>query len=83
LGNRTLPNTFVKLPVREGENVLVWFGILERPDAPGIKLEQLASIGTVREQRMSVLDLEPTVRSALGNGPNTLFSRGRDAQGRP
>ncbi len=50
------PNTFTRLPVREGENVLVWFGTLEggewrRPltDSPAVLLE-----------------LDPTPRSLWG-----------------
>jgi hypothetical protein len=68
------PNTFKRLPVREGEHVLVWFGTTERRDGPQNWRERLASITTLGRGRMSLLELEPTSRSSLGHGPR--FSRG-------
>jgi hypothetical protein len=61
-------NTFTRLPVREGVNVLVWFGTTERDISPEW-LDQLASMSTLGTLTVSLLNLEPTPRSALGNGP--------------
>jgi hypothetical protein len=62
-------NTFARLPVREGENVLVWFGLVEHAPRPQGWLQQLADATVLHQQRMSVLELEPTPRSTLGDGP--------------
>lgn len=51
------PNTFTRLPVREGENVLVWFGTLES----GEWRSPLADPPTV------LLELDPTPRSLWGH----------------
>ncbi|HYO48014.1 MAG TPA: NIPSNAP family protein [Gemmatimonadota bacterium] len=61
-------NTFTRLPVREGEHVLVWFGIVERRAPPPGWLEELASMAALGDQPVSLLDLDPTSRSALGYG---------------
>jgi hypothetical protein len=61
-------NTFTRLPVREGEHVLVWFGTVERRGTSPGWLEQLASVSPLHAQPVSLLDLEPTSRSALGYG---------------
>jgi NIPSNAP len=61
------PNTFKRLPVREGEHVLVWFGTTERRDGPQNWRERLAPITTLGRGRMSLLELEPTSRSSLGH----------------
>jgi hypothetical protein len=58
-------NSFTRLPVREGVNVLVWFGTVERRDRSP-------------EWGASLLDLEPTSRSALGNGPQAARSTKHD-----
>lgn len=50
------PNTFTRLPVREGENVLVWFGTLEG----GEWRSPLADSPAV------LLELDPTPRSLWG-----------------
>lgn len=71
-------NTFARLPVREGEHVLVWFGIVDRRVPPPEWLEELASTTALGNQPVSLLDLEPTSRSALGYGPKAarrLFGR--------
>jgi NIPSNAP protein len=62
-------NTFTRLPVREGENVLVWFGVAERAQQPEGWLDKLAAATLLHDRRMSVLELEPTARSILGDGP--------------
>lgn len=68
------PNTFTRLRVREGENVLAWFGIVDGPTrAPGW-LDGIAGPGTSAAvvdsigQPSSILYLEPTSRSMLGDG---------------
>jgi len=70
------PNTFTRLPVREGEQVLVWFGTLERRGADGGResgsgpgwLEQLAvGVSSLSEQPAVLLQLDPTRRSLLGH----------------
>ena len=61
-------NTFERLPVREGEHVLVWFGMVEsREPRPGW-LDQFAGMAALGDQPVSLLELDPTARSALGNG---------------
>lgn len=61
-------NTFTGLPVREGEHVLVWFGVAQDSDrAPGW-MDRLASLTALDGQPVSLLDLEPTSRSILGGG---------------
>jgi ribosomal 50S subunit-recycling heat shock protein len=61
-------NTFERLPVREGEHVLVSFGIVEsRAPRPGW-LDQLAGMAALGDQPVILLELDPTPRSALGNG---------------
>lgn len=67
----TSQNTFTRLPVREGEHVLVWVGYLDRADASGDVIGKLPTIGTLAGTSgpPTVLDLEPTSRSRLGRGP--------------
>jgi hypothetical protein len=56
-------NTFPSLPVREGEDVLVWFaGFTERPDGSA-RLDAALRLGP--ERPPEVLRLEPTSRSLL------------------
>lgn len=70
------PNTFTRLPVREGENVLVWFGALERRSAvagseakpaPGWFERLEADVRSVSGQQAALLALDPTRRSLLGH----------------
>jgi hypothetical protein len=61
----TARNTFTRLPVRDGEHVLVWIGTVDgAPD----RLESIAADGTLGDHVPAVLDLEPTSRSLLGDG---------------
>lgn len=53
------PNTFPRLPVREGERVLVWFAAFADPAAAD------AARGAFMEQSIQRLRLEPTARSRL------------------
>jgi len=68
------PNTFARLPVREGEHVLVWFGTRERGEMPrhggrGDRwLEQLkGGLSALADQPAVLLELDPTRRSLLGH----------------
>jgi hypothetical protein len=51
------PNNFPRLPVREGEHVLVWFGLSTRGEKTGADASP----------PIDVLELEPTPRSLLGH----------------
>jgi hypothetical protein len=64
----TAPNTFTRLPVREGQHVLVWVGTAERREASAEQLNRLATLGALGDDVPTVLDLEPTSRSLLGGG---------------
>src|SRR5262249_13559813 len=72
------PNTYPKLPVREGEHVLVWIGTFDRQDAASGWLERLVEISPLEGQRATILDLEPTSRSILGRGPNAARATKHD-----
>jgi hypothetical protein len=61
----TAPNTFTRLPVREGEHVLVWIGTM---DGPPEHHDSIAADSTLAGHVPTVLDLEPTSRSLLGDG---------------
>ena len=61
----TAPNTFTRLPVREGEHVLVWIGTV---DGPPERLESIAAASALAGHVPTVLDLAPTTRSLLGDG---------------
>jgi hypothetical protein len=68
------PNTFTRLPVREGEHVLVWFGTLKsnvataRDAQRGPGFAQLAAgVSSLSEQPPVLLELDPTQRSILGH----------------
>lgn len=65
------PNTFTRLPVREGEHLLVWFGTLQRGEVPPAQRLQEASaaLGSLADGPLDVLELEPTPRSLLGHHP--------------
>ena len=61
----TAPNTFTRLPVREGEHLLVWIGTMDGPPEP---YDSIAADSTLAGHVPTVLDLEPTSRSLLGDG---------------
>ena len=61
----TAPNTFTRLPVREGEHLLVWIGTM---DGPPEHYDSIAADSTLAGHVPTVLDLEPTSRSLLGDG---------------
>jgi hypothetical protein len=70
------PNTFTRLPVREGVQVLVWFGVVERPEAAAQEgrgaewRERLGGVlGDLAGPSATVLELDPTPRSLLGRLP--------------
>ena len=62
------PNTYPRLPVREGEHVLVWFGVSNGRAITTGWLERLAVTTSLGGQQASLLELEPTPRSVLGRG---------------
>jgi hypothetical protein len=65
---KTAANTFTRLPVREGEHVLVWVGTVAREDLSRERLKDLAAATALNNQVPTILDLEPTSRSRLGGG---------------
>ncbi len=71
-------NTFTRLPVREGENVLAWFGTVDEPARPPGWLDDLAASMTLAGRPASILYLEPTSRSILGNGPRAARASKHD-----
>jgi hypothetical protein len=71
-------NTFTRLPVREGENVLAWFGTVDGPARPPGWLDDLAASIAPGGQPPSILYLEPTSRSMLGNGPRAARASKHD-----
>ena len=62
-------NTFPRLPVREGEIVLVWFATIEADDPSEEALGRLARRVAIAERPAQLLVLDPTSRSLLGGGP--------------
>jgi NIPSNAP len=73
----TAPNTFTRLPVREGEHVLVWVGYVERTDLSRPSLEELATLDGI-SSTPTILDLEPTSRSRLGGGADAARATKHD-----
>jgi NIPSNAP len=63
-------NTFTRLPVREGEDVLVWVGTLKMNVLAQEQLDELRSVSALDRVRITptLLSLEPTPRSRLGEG---------------
>lgn len=63
------PNTFTKLPVREGEHLLVWFGTLRGNVVPPAQRLQEASaaLDPFADDSLEILELESTARSLLGH----------------
>src|SRR5262245_53757201 len=74
----TAPNTFTRLPVREGEHVLVWIGTVEPGDLGAATVERLTGLLTLEQQTVSLLELEPTSRSILGRGRNAARASKHD-----
>lgn len=72
------PNTFTRLPVREGEHVLVWFGVVRSGESSSAWTERLAGLAALDNQPVLLLDLEPTSRSILGNGPKAARTTKHD-----
>jgi hypothetical protein len=69
LVTESAPNTFTRLPVREGDHLLVWFGSLKGSEVPTTqRLEEAnAALGPLVDGPLQVLELEPTPRSLLGH----------------
>jgi NIPSNAP len=76
----TAPNTFTRLPVREGEHVLVWVGYVGGTDVSRQSLDELARISALDGNKSlpTMLDLEPTSRSWLGHGPRAARATKHD-----
>jgi NIPSNAP len=71
-------NTFTRLPVRENDHVLVWFGSIDRNKFSGSTFAHLASRLALDDVRLTLLELEPTSRSVLGNGSNAARATKHD-----
>lgn len=71
------PNTF-RLPVREGEHVLVWFGTIDDRERSPDWRERLAAAGSLDGRPASLLELEPTPRSILGGGAHAARATKHD-----
>jgi hypothetical protein len=71
-------NTFTKLPVREGEHILVWFGSLPESEPELDSIGSLAAELRLRHVAPAILELEPTSRSRLGNGPKAARASKHD-----
>src|SRR5262249_51106398 len=71
-------NTFARLPVREGEHVLVWFGSLRGSEPDLHSISSLAADLRLSGVAPSILELEPTSRSRLGNGPHAARASKHD-----
>jgi hypothetical protein len=70
------PNSF-RLPVREGENVLVWFGERDAEPRGGFDATGMADALALDGVKPRLLDLDPTARSLLGakGGPRGAGAR--------
>ena len=68
LVTESAPNTFTRLPVREGEHLVVWFGTLQGGVAPSARrlAEASAALGPLADGPPEILELEPTTRSLFG-----------------
>jgi NIPSNAP len=71
-------NTFTRLPVREGEHVLVWFGVVQDPGSSPEWIDRLASMTALDNRPVALLQLEPTPRSSLGDGPKAARATKHD-----
>jgi hypothetical protein len=71
-------NTFTRLPVREGEHVLVWFGVVQGGERSPGWVDRLASLTALDNRPVSLLELEPTSRSRLGGGPRAARATKQD-----
>jgi hypothetical protein len=76
----TAPNTFTRLPVREGEHVLVWVGTVKRPDLAQDRFEELRRLSSLdgTGAAPTLLNLEPSSRSRLGHGPHAARATKHD-----
>ena len=76
----TAPNTFTRLPVREGESVLVWVGTADLTGLAPARVEALRRVSALDAARTAptLLSLEPTPRSRLGDGPDAARATKHD-----
>ncbi len=68
-------NTFPRLPVRESDDVLAWFGLVEGIQTPAVWFERLNIPGS---ERAELLELEPTSRSLIGGGRDAVRATKHD-----
>jgi hypothetical protein len=68
-------NTFTRLPVREGEEILAWFGLVEGMRSTPEFFERLNIPGN---RPPVLLELEPTSRSILGGGKHAARATKHD-----
>jgi NIPSNAP len=68
--SESAPNTFTRLPVREGEHVLMWVGTLKVKALAQEELDEVRSVSALNRvgATPTLLNLEPTPRSRLGDG---------------
>lgn len=72
------PNTFPRLPVRADAHVLVWFGTIGAGDIANQWEVELTGTTALDGQPVSLLVLDPTPRSILGNGPHAARASKHD-----
>ena len=63
------PNTFTRLPVREGEHLLVWFGTIRGGDVVSAERirQATAALSSLADGPPELLQLDPTTRSLFGH----------------
>jgi NIPSNAP protein len=71
-------NTFTRLPVHEDRHVLVWFGTVSGSDDWPARIDRLASMTPLDDVPVAILELEPTSRSILGDGPRAARATKHD-----
>ena len=73
-------NTFTRLPVREGEHVLVWVGTVKVTELAQEQLEELRTVSALDRVRATptLLSLAPTSRSRLGCGADAARATKHD-----
>jgi hypothetical protein len=78
--SESAPNTFTRLPVREGEHVLMWVGILKVNALAQEQLDELRRVSALDPLRITptLLSLEPTSRSRLGDGVHSARATRHD-----
>jgi hypothetical protein len=68
LTTETSPNTFPRLPVREGERVLVWLAVAADPDSADAAIARARTdpgLEGLLDHPLQLMRLQPTARSRL------------------